>query len=252
MAQQKPVLYYDTLQDDIVTSANQDFQLAADFSWLRDSFGFRLGQRLVYPTARRIGSAFWRTRLAARFVGRAKLTPYADRGYFLYGNHTQTFGDPLLPMVLAGRKQIVHTIASPANLGMPVIGGLLPYGNALILPQSTHQMGEFYTAIEQVIASHKAVGIFPEAHLWPWYTQIRPFSDSVFHYPVAMHAPSFCFTTTYQRHHVTVYVDGPFWPEPNLPRRAQQRQLRDEIARCMTRRSQHSTYSRIDYRRRSE
>ncbi len=41
--------------------------------------------------------------------------------------------------------------------------------------------------------------IFPEAHVWPYYTGIRPFGEAAFHYPVATGKPVYTMTVTYQR-----------------------------------------------------
>ena len=81
----------------------------------------------------------------------------------------------------------------------------------------------------------RAVALYPESHIWPWYTGIRPFGDSSFDYPVKDNVPCVAFTTTYRRRKIfkngkpliTVTVSEPFYPGPSLPRQAARRDLRD-------------------------
>lgn len=69
--------------------------------------------------------------------------------------------------------------------------------------------------------------IYPEAHIWPFYTGIRPFPDTSFRYPVQQKLPVFCLTNTYQRRgkshipQIVTYLDGPFYPDAELPAKLQ-------------------------------
>jgi len=120
-------------------------------------------------------------------------------------------------------------------------------------PESFRGMKKFNEAIRQRIREGNCVVLYPEAHVWPWYTGIRPFPATSFGFQVECSAPSFCMTTTYQkRKHgkkpgITIYLDGPFYPDTSLPMKKQKNRLRDEIYNCMTRRSKNSTYQYIIY-----
>ena len=99
----------------------------------------------------------------------------------------------------------------------------------------------------------KCVVIYPEAHVWPYYTGIRPFPASSFRFPVECGAPVFVMTTTYQKRKTgrtpkaKIYVDGPFWPDDSLKKKERQQHLRDQVYACMTERSKNSTYDYIRY-----
>ncbi|MBQ9485440.1 MAG: hypothetical protein IJU83_01230 [Clostridia bacterium] len=43
------------------------------------------------------------------------------------------------------------------------------------------------------------ITIFPEAHIWPYYTSVRPFKESSFYYPVKLQAPVVAFFTAYSK-----------------------------------------------------
>ena len=100
--------------------------------------------------------------------------------------------------------------------------------------------------------------IYPEAHIWPYYNRIRPFGADSFRYPVRYGCPVYCTTTTFQQKklgktpRVTVYVDGPFYPDKNLHPREQEKALRDTVYEIMCERAKNSTYSPIDYIRRED
>lgn len=87
---------------------------------------------------------------------------------------------------------------------------------------------EFYRAVKTRIEEKNAVIIYPEGHLWPYYTGIRPFENTSFRFPVELNVPSFCMTTTYtgkqgKKPKITIYIDGPFYPDMTLDRKREAR-----------------------------
>lgn len=242
---------YRDFSSDIVTNARQTVPLPADYQWQRTGGWTRLKSGAIYHSMKLVGRAYWRLFLHAKVIGREKLTPYRHQAYFLYGNHTQPFGDPFMPMLLAG-PQRVSTLASAANLGVPVFGPLLQLGGGVILPETTAQTRRFLSYLRSLVTAGRPVAVYPEAHVWPYYTGIRPFVAGAFHYPVAFQVPVFAFTTTYQKHGVTVYLDGPFTTDRTQPAQAQRAQLAQAVHDAMTARAKASTYQHVIYRRRAE
>ena len=59
-------------------------------------------------------------------------------------------------------------------------------------------MKNFINAIETHLNRKHPITIYPEAHIWPYYTKIRPFRDVSFRYPIQYKKPTFCMTNTYQ------------------------------------------------------
>ncbi|WP_225047762.1 lysophospholipid acyltransferase family protein [Lacticaseibacillus kribbianus] len=242
-------IHYQALTDDVIAPGQAEPALPANFRFARTRPGERLLTAVVYSAARWFGRWYWRRRLHARFVNLDVLAPYRNQSLFLYGNHTQEVGDPFLPMQLV--QQPVHTLAGAANRKVPVLGPLLPYGHALLLPQTKAQTRRFLAALQAALTANHAVAIYPEAHVWPYYTGIRPFRAGSFHYPVATNRPSFAFTTTYQKAGCTVYVDGPFWPDATLPKAKRQAALAAQVQGAMTARAEASTAQHILYRRKT-
>ena len=112
----------------------------------------------------------------------------------------------------------------------------------------------FNETITTRIKQNKCVVIYPEAHVWPYYTKIRPFNEKPFKYPVNLNAPVFSMTTTYQKRKkgnkpkVIVYIDGPFEPDIKLQKNERIRKLHDEVYDCIQERSNLSNYEYIEYK----
>ncbi len=193
-----------------------------------------------------------------KIVGREKLKQ-ADKkqGFFLYGNHTQPTADALIPTLLCGRRE-TYVIVHPNNVSMPYLGRVTPSLGALPLPDNMKAARNFAKAIETRIGEGACVAIYPEAHIWPYYTGIRPYPDTSFNYPIRHGTPVFCFTNTYQargkhkKPRIVTYVDGPFYPNPDLTGAEKRKELRDRVHATMTDRSRLSNIDVIKYVRREE
>ncbi len=192
-----------------------------------------------------------------KVVGKEKFKSVRDTGYFLYGNHTQDIGDAFMPNMMNFPKNnfvIVH----PNNVSMPVLGRLTPSLGALPLPDNMKAYKNFISAVETRIDERNAVILYPEAHIWPYYTKIRPFGDASFQYPIGCGVPVFCFTNTYRKRRfakearIVTYIDGPFYADENLPLRARRKDLRDRVYAAMCERAKLSDYERIQYIKREE
>ncbi len=203
--------------------------------------------------------AFGYTKLvfAHRIVGREKLKPFGNVGYFLYGNHTQDIGDAFMPHIMNFPKTN-STIVHPNNVSMPYLGRITPSLGAIPLPDDRVAYRNFLNCIEYRISQKHCVVIYPEAHIWPYYTRIRPFADTSFHYPIKLDTPVFCFTNTYQarkhskRPRIVTYIDGPFYPDKTLPIKEQKRELRNRVYECMTERAKESCVEWIRYVKKDE
>lgn len=249
--------YYKSYTDDVVTNENQDYKLPDNYEWIKNSRTERVKSGAVYAQAIVCGFLYCKFGLHVRVVGRKKLKENKSRGFFLYGNHTQMVADVFLPAIACLGKRI-YTVVSPANFGLPVIGRILPSLGALPIPDRLSMMKTFQRAIGTRIEQKHVVVIFPEAHVWPYYTKIRPFPDTSFYYPVQQNAPVYALTTTYQKRligkkpGITLYIDGPFYPDGTLAAKEQRAKLCELVSAAMQQRSKNSSYEYISYIRQEE
>lgn len=105
-------------------------------------------------------------------------------------------------------------------------------------------MRNFFEEVSKKCTEGYGITIYPEAHIWPYYTKIRPFSDILFRYPVKENAPSVAMVVTYRKRTglfrfmkkpgMTVTLSEPIYPDMNLTAKDAQEKLRDCIFAEMT------------------
>ncbi len=199
-----------------------------------------------------IGSLFNVCAYRMKVVGRKKLKPYRKSGYFLYGNHVLIPGDAFTPTMVSFPKK-AHIVVNPDATSIPIIGKVVEMLGAVPIPDDIKNLREFYKAMDEYACKNKVVAIYPEAHIWPYYTKIRPFKDTSFNYPAKNNKAVFCFTTVFTKGKVlhipkaTVYIDGPFLPDESLTLRENKQKLRDEVYIAMKKRSELSTFEKNRY-----
>ncbi|MBQ4598489.1 MAG: 1-acyl-sn-glycerol-3-phosphate acyltransferase [Clostridia bacterium] len=243
---------YRTFTDDFIEAKDQDYAIPEGYKWVRTSLGARIASALLYGAAAVFSSVYCRLCLHMHIENAQVLRQARQSGAFIYANHTQPLGDVFIP-ALAALPRRVYVVVSPANLSIPVIGRLLPYLGALPLPDSMQGMRAFHAAMEQRLAEKKYIVIYPEAHVWEYYTGIRPFPDAAFRYPVKLDKPVYAVTVTYQKRclcrkpKMVVYVDGPFYPDKALPPRDAAKALHDTVYTTMQARSRKSNCAYIRY-----
>lgn len=189
-----------------------------------------------------------------KYVGKEKLKPYKKQGYFIYGNHTQAFADTFITSNSNYPKKNFF-IVNPENVSMPILGNTIQMLGAIPIPSNKEAMKNFLQCVEDKIKRGYSVTIFPEAHIWPYYTKIRPFKSVSFKYPIKLNVPSFSITNTYQSYgknkdkvKIVTYIDGPFFPDEGLESsKAKQDNLRNKVYDKMVERSKNSNIEFVKY-----
>ena len=257
MDNRKVIYYQDELNDEFSTAVIKAKKIDGDYIYDRHgpvrAFTRFFWYRII---ATPIAFLYVKLSLHQKTVGREKLKPFRKQGIFLYGNHTQDIGDPFTPNVFCF-PQRVSFIVHANNVSMPVLGRINPSLGAIPLPDTREAYRNFNACINGRIEKKHAVVIYPEAHIWPYYTKIRNFPDTSFTYPAKSGTPVYCFTNTYHKRRffaqprIVTYVDGPFYPDMEKPLKTRRKELRDKVYRCMVRRSKCSDHEQIRYIKRS-
>ena len=249
------ILYYDSFDTDFATSRGQDYRLPADYRWEQPGFARKIAGVLLHGVAWLIDAIYRRFVARVRIKNR-RLLRKEKRGYFLFSNHTQVFGDVVNPYALCWPKR-PRILCSPANLGIPAIGRWLPLAGALPIPDKLAQLKVFSDVVVQHIADNHAVVVYPEGHVWPYYTDVRPFEAGAFHYAAKVAAPVYVATTTYRktrwlkRPKQIIYLDGPLIAPDGLRRKALQAWYERAVRQLMQRRAKTSDCEYVTYRRKS-
>ncbi len=247
------IYYSDPLHDEFSTMEIHADHIGKDYRYIRNNgFWGKVAHFFVFRViATPLAKLYLKIKFRHEIVGKWKLKAYKKNAIFLYGNHTQIIGDALMPAFMVFPRSI-NVIVHPNNCFIPGIGKYVPLLGGLPLPGDKEAKANFDKAIELRVKQQKPIFIYPEAHLWPYYTGIRPFVSDSFIYPVYYGAPVFCFTNTYHKRgkdkvRIRTYIDGPFFPNFELPGKQAQEDLRNRVYNQMCERASLSDFAKIKY-----
>ncbi len=277
----KKTVYYRSETDDFVTlSEKQSIKIDGSYKYSRDSLWQRLGDFIAYRLiATPLAYIFTKHKFHERFIGKEKLKEYtkaqrntssrssksahgdgardmqkgkdAPCGYFIYSNHTQQIADAFTPNMLVFPKKN-SVIIDKNNLSLPLLGRHLKRLGGMPLPEDMRGTRSFIKEVQARISNGEAVTVYPEAHVWEYFTGVRNFPDSALDLPVRCGAPVFCATRAYRQNRFgkvvcDIYIDGPFFPDRTLSSSGARAKLRREVYSAMRERTRLSTAEVIKY-----
>lgn len=252
MKYQDKLYYTDELNDEVVDFAVNAKKIDGSYKYFHKNPFYKLGEFFMYRLFAKPVVWFYLKFKGVKIVNRKVLKQCKKGGYFVYANHTQQLMDGFHPTYTCYHKK-PHIICSADNVSMGFIGKLTPLWGAVPLPDTLDATRNFNAKLEEILKANNPIIIYPERHMWPYYTKIRPFDDKSFRYPAKYNKPIFTFTTTYtkkkegKKPRITIYVDGPFYPDTTLPVNEQRKQLRDWAYNTMCERSTNSNYEYLHY-----
>ena len=249
----KVITYSDPLHDDFAGTHISTQPLSPHFRYMHKNPIWRGLALVVYRgLARPVAFLFRKLYCCQHFENRQCLVK--NQGIYVYANHTQRVMDAFLPCQLR-RKGRSYILVGPDALSIPLIHNLVQMLGAIPLGSTIGQSREMAQCIHSRIAAGDLITVYPEAHIWPFYTGIRPFSAASFGYPARDSAPVYAMTSCYQKRRfgafpkVVTYLDGPFYPDMALPLPQRKQALRDACYQAMVRRAEaHSHYAYYEYR----
>ena len=251
------IRYYTSFDQDFEATRNQDAKIPPNYKWVHRNLFYRFFAVILYILVLIMDFVYMKFVAHISIKNRRLLTQARKHGgYYLFSNHTILFGDVVNPFCVNFPTH-PYIICSSSNLGIPVAGKMLPMAGAIPVPDNLHDMAKFNQTVKSRLDQGKAIVTYPEGHLWPYYTKIRPFAPAAFHLPVKYPAPVYTATTTYQksRFHkkpkITIYIDGPFEIDQNLPKKQAQNQLHHAVQKAMEQRAKLSNYEFIIYQQKS-
>lgn len=254
MKNNKIIYYKDELNDEFSPTTKTSRKIDENYKYIHKNplwnlCSFLLQNVISVP----IKVLYSKIKFKIQYIGKEKLRPYKNQGYFIYANHTQPFADTFIPSNPIYPKRN-YFIVNPANVSLKPFRTIVEMLGAIPTPSNKIAMKNFLDAIEKKINSNSAITIYPEAHIWPYYTKIRPFKSVSFKYPIQFEKPTFCMTNTYQSYgknndkiKIVTYIDGPFFSDKDLSIKEQKQDLRDKVYNTMVERSKNSNIEHIKY-----
>ena len=249
----KKVVYYsDELNDDFSGVNLKSPPLPENFRYDRRGVFYRAASFFLYRMiATPVAFLVCKLHYGIKYVGRRALSKCKE-GCFLYINHTMVAGDAFNPSVATFPKNTRIIVGKEAVSNKP-LRAVVPMLGGVPVPCGVKQTCAFRKALGNFIKRKNCITVYPEAHIWKYYTGIRPFKDVSFRYPAELAAPVFSATVTYKkrkffaRPRAVVYIDGPFYPDMKLPLKERRAALRNEVYLAMLARAKNSDCEYISY-----
>ena len=254
----KPIRYYDDeLNNEFSGSKVKPKTISSKYKYISNNPIYKIFSFIAYRIIATPIAFMYKWIRGVKYVNKGVLKKFKNKGYFIFANHTNRASDVLSPHTISFPTK-TYTVVASENMNIPGLWGATKMLGALPLPTTLDGTRNFMNAMEKRLVQGNPVLIYPEAHIWPYYTSIRPFKSTAFRYPVKFQDPTFCFTTTYQQKKrgkkpkIVIYIDGPFYPDKTLDLKDQQEDLRNKVYYCMLERSKNSNFEAIKYIKKGE
>lgn len=112
---------------------------------------------------------------------------YLKGGAVTVTNHFHYLDSPMVACTLFPRKPLFATLKS--NLEIPVVRRLIRLLGGVPIPESPKALHAFMESMRTQLLKGRIVHFYPEASLWPWHNELRPFRNGAFHLAVKSGVP---------------------------------------------------------------
>ena len=177
-----------------------------------------------------------------RFKGKRNLRLLNGKGAYIYSNHI-SISDVFkfqAECFFFGRR--VNILGYSDSLSMPIVRNMERALGYIPLPLK----GDLKNAIALADAmdwyvneKRQYVLIYPEAHIWPYYTKVRPFREGSFAYPAKSNAAVVPTVTVWRKPLIgkiprqTVYILEPIFPQEGKTQQENKEYLHKHCLKAM-------------------
>lgn len=260
MKKEKKVIYYhDTHTDDFAgTNINQK-KISDKYNYIPKNIFYRTVSWFLYHIiAKPLVFLMVKLIYHQKFINKKAIKESRNKPYVIYANHTNGMLDAYTPNIIRQRKNYI--LVNPDAVSIKGIGFFVKCMGAIPVPNTRQSVKNYLDSIDYVLHHNNSITIYPEQHIWPYYTKIREFSDHSFRYPVDNNTPVYSLTNVYvksklffrKKPRVLSVISGPFYKNDNLSRSDQIKDLRNRVYNSMVEASmkydqeEYIKYIRID------
>ena len=155
-----------------------------------------------------------------RVKGRRNLKELKGKGAYIYSNHTTMTDILKFQSYVCFFRKRVNILGYSDSLSMPIVRGIERALGYLPVPLKgdLNNLLALSDACNYYISKGQFVLIYPEAHIWPYYTKIRNFPEGSFNYPARNMSPVVPAVTTWRKSKLckkpkqTIYIGEPIFP----------------------------------------
>lgn len=250
------VIYYnDPINEDFAGTTIENRKVGDDFIYIHRNKMWRALSNILYRgIARPFIRLFCRWNSKVKVKNPKVIKPLKKSGYFLYGNHT-SFYDAVTPQTMVNKKKKTYLVASSDAVSIQGIKNIVMMLGALPLPGTPKSTKNFLEAIEFRYRQNRVIAIYPEAHIWPGYTGVRPFGNLSFQYPAMLNAPVVAMVMTYRprkgknalkkKPKIDITLSEPIYPQPDFSIKENMVYLHDQVYDFMVKTT--SLAPKVDY-----
>ena len=214
----------------------------AHYRFVNKNVFFRLGSNLLfYLIAMPVLSIASRLVFGLKIVGKKNLR-YIRGGAVTVTNHVHILDSPMVACTLFPRKPLFASLRS--NFEIPVVRRLVRILGGVPIPESPKALGAFMNAMRMQLKKGRIVHFYPEASLWPWHEELRPFKNGAFHLAVRSDVPVVPMVFTFReagwlmrrlrkKPLVTLTVGEPEYPTKAGSERSRTEEMRRAVEEAM-------------------
>lgn len=231
----------DELNDDFDEVGLQRPDIPENYKYRRSAFSSFFFGLIYHGLAKPILGTYCLFK-GIKFVGKNKLKVLKGSGAYFYANHV-AISDVFKLQAKAfffGRR--INILGYPDSLSIPVAKRVVKGLGLIPVPKKgdlKHMLELTETVDYYVNKKRQYVLIFPEAHIWPYYTHIRNFLPGSFIYPAKSNAPVVPIVTTWKKRKIgkkprqIVYFGDPIFPKEELNVQENKAYLHSECLKAM-------------------
>ena len=187
-------VYRDEREVDFSGVKRKAYLIDNKYRYDKDGFLWKLCKFVVYRIIMvPFAYIYIKLKFGHKVVNKRLLKKANAQGYFIYGNHTLMAGDAFIPNITNFPRK-TYTIVHSDNISLPITRRWVELCGAIPLPNTLGATKNFLSIVSKRIDEKCAIMIYPEAHIWPYYTGIRDFKSGSFKYPVKLGVATYCLT----------------------------------------------------------
>ena len=162
-------------------------------NFVKKSTTYVIKKICFYPILKVYGKLF----LSIKIVGKNNLKPLQG-GAISVCNHCHYLDWCISPVFLFTKRKVI-TIALKDNFKIPYVRFLCTIFNCVPIGDTFSENLKLFDYLKSILNNKGIIHIFPEASMWPYYSDIRSFKKGAFYFAVKFDVPIVPFVILFKK-----------------------------------------------------
>ena len=237
----KTIYWSDELNDDFDEVGLSRPGVPDGFQYIRKGFFNTLIGGILYHGIAKPFLGIYCLFKGIRWKNKSYLKELKGGGAFFYANHTAITDVFKLQSLVFFFGRRINILGYSDTLSMKFVAKLAWWLGYLPVPLKgdVKNLIALGSACEHYVKKGQYVLIYPEAHIWPYYTKVRNFSGGSFIYPSKSSQPVVPVVTTWRKPLIgkkpkqTIYFGHPIFPKEGVSEMENKEYLHTECLKAM-------------------